>query len=167
MTALVFEADDGQMVKLSADAVRELHGFRQTAPRACEAGGVLLGRWIERTRDVVVDRVTRPMRGDRRTRFSFYRDSKAHQRRIDEAFQSSAGTCGYVGEWHTHPESAPSPSWTDRCDWRRRLRDDQVDVPFVFFVIVGLHETRIWRGSRASMVIEPMKKECDVLDDDS
>lgn len=166
MSALVFQAHDGQLVKLSAACVRDLHEFRQTAPRAAEAGGVLLGRWIGGTRDVVVDEITRPMQDDRRARSSFYRHWKAHQKRVDEAFAESDGTCGYVGEWHTHPESVPTPSWTDRCDWRRRLRQDRVDVPFVFFVIVGLDETRIWRGSRGRLVLEPMK-ECDVLDADS
>jgi integrative and conjugative element protein (TIGR02256 family) len=154
MTALVFEAGDGQLVKLGADAVRLLHAFRQTAPDAYEAGGVLLGRWIESSDDVVVDQLTTPMRGDRRTRFSFYRDRIAHQRRIDEVFASSDGTCGYLGEWHTHPERDPEPSRTDVGDWRRRLRQDRVDVPFVFFLIVGLVEIRVWRGSRSRLAIE-------------
>jgi integrative and conjugative element protein (TIGR02256 family) len=165
MTALIFEATDAQLVKITAAAVRVLLAFRQNCPESLEAGGVLLGRWIDRTSDVIVDQLTTPMSGDRRTRASFYRDARAHQKRIDEAFAASGGTCGYLGEWHTHPEACPTPSRTDLTDWRRRLQRDRVDVPFVYFAIVGIDEIRLWRGSRSGFAIEQMEV-TDVFDED-
>jgi integrative and conjugative element protein (TIGR02256 family) len=165
VTSIVFTARDGQRMKLDAGAVVALNAFRQSAPGALEAGGVLLGRWIIERNDVVVDHLTTPMRGDRRFRFAFYRDQRAHQRRIDEAYASSGGTCGYLGEWHTHPEPTPTPSDTDIEDWRRRLRRDQVDVPFVFFAIVGTAEICVWRGARAKAQLEKMEVS-DVFDQD-
>ena len=165
MTALVFTARDGQRLKVDAGAVRVLAAFRQSGPRSLEAGGVLLGRWIAERDDVVIDHLTSPMHDDRRSRFAFHRDHVAHQRRIDEAYTASGGTCGYLGEWHTHPEPTPTPSGTDLDDWRRRLRRDHVDVRFVFFAIVGTTDICVWRGVRATAQLEQMEAS-DVFDQD-
>ncbi len=154
--ALLFRAADRQVFKLDALVVRRLHDFRQTQCVSREAGGVLLGRWLRGSEHVVVDELTTPMRGDRRGRTSFHRTARAHQQHIDRAYAESQGTCGYLGEWHTHPEPDPTPSSVDLDDWRRRLRDDRVDVPHLFFVIVGTSLTRAWRGARASIAIESL-----------
>lgn len=155
--ALLFRAADRQVFKLDALVVRRLHDFRQTQCVSREAGGVLLGRWLRGSEHVVVDELTTPMRGDRRGRTSFHRAARAHQQHIDRAYAESQGTCGYLGEWHTHPEPDPTPSSIDLDDWRRRLRDDRVDVPHLFFVIVGTSSTRAWRGARASIAIESLE----------
>jgi integrative and conjugative element protein (TIGR02256 family) len=155
--ALLFRAADRQVFKLDAPVVRRLHDFRQTQCVSREAGGVLLGRWLRESEHVVVDELTTPMRGDRRGRTSFHRAAQAHQQRIDRAYAESHGTCGYLGEWHTHPEADPTPSSVDLDDWRRRLRDDRVDVPHLFFVIVGTSSTRAWRGERTTLGIESLE----------
>jgi integrative and conjugative element protein (TIGR02256 family) len=124
--------------------------FRQSRRRDPESGGVLLGRHLHEDGHVVVDAVTTPMRGDRATRHSFHRSHAPHQRAIDEAWERSKGSCVYLGEWHTHPEPDPHPSTIDLDDWRRRLREDDVEAPYLFFVIVGQTRISAWEGSRPS-----------------
>lgn len=157
MTALTFQARDGQLLKLDASVVATLLAYRQRRSSDTEAGGTLLGRWIRGSYDVVADACTRPTKDDKRTRTSFFRSARPHQDQVDAAMGASGGTCGYIGEWHTHPEGDPTPSNVDTADWSRRLRKDRVDVDYVFFVIVGTAVVRAWRGCRNTHRIEPLE----------
>lgn len=156
MTGLTFRARDGQRLKLDASVVATLFTYRQLRSSDTEAGGALLGRWIRGSLDVVADDCTCPTKGDKRTRNSFFRSARRHQDQVDTAMLASGGTCGYIGEWHTHPERDPTPSTVDTADWSRRLRKDRVDVDYVFFVIVGTAVVRAWRGCRNTHRIEPL-----------
>lgn len=138
---------DGSL-KLGGEAIATMLSYVQLAPGATEAGGVLMGRHIIGTRDVVVDRVTAPMPGDRRSTTSFTRRKRRHQRALDDEWSRSGGTRVYLGEWHTHPEPVPRPSGVDMDDWRRRLEEDIVESRSVFFLIVGQTEMCAWEGSR-------------------
>lgn len=158
MSAIVFIRDEGARLKLDEAVVGVLLGHAQRDQRALEAGGVLMGRHIRGTRDVVVDSVTTPMRGDRRSRFSFHRSQGPHQRALNDAWESSQGTCVYLGEWHTHPEPYPNPSSVDLADWRKRLRHDVVDSESLFFVIVGQELCAAWEGFRSTREISRLEQ---------
>ena len=127
--------------------------FAQHGPTDPEAGGILLGREIVGSNDLVVDDATIPMDGDQRTRCSFHRSGPGHQQLILNAWRDSDGTCGYLGEWHTHPEARPEPSIIDRRDWARRLVEDHVEGDVVLFLIVGTEELAVWMGARRSRVV--------------
>lgn len=154
---IVFKTRRGSRLKLDGSVVKLLASHRQVAPHHHEAGGVLLGRHLLASSDIVVDEISEPMNGDTRSRFQFRRDRDNHQRRIDEAWQASRGTCVYLGEWHTHPEPVPTPSSTDLHDWRRRLRTDIFDGNALYFIIVGIQHIRAWEGARASSAITAME----------
>ena len=158
MSAIVFIRDEGARLKLDEAVVGVFFSHAQRDPNAMEAGGVLMGRHIRGTRDVVVDSVTTPMRGDRRSRFSFHRSQRPHQRALNGAWESSQGTCVYLGEWHTHPEPYPTPSSIDLADWRKRLRHDVVDSESLFFVIVGQELCAAWEGFRSTREISRLEQ---------
>jgi len=122
-----------------------------------ESGGVLLGRYILGTCDIVIDKVTFPMPGDKSTRTTFFRKKQTHQEVIDREWKVSDGTCTYLGEWHTHPERVPSPSCIDRYNWHRKLKKDIFDSDSLFFLIIGTEEIKLWEGSRKSMHLEMLK----------
>lgn len=144
---LVFSQADGSRIKLTAEVLARLQAYAQHAPDAPEAGGVLLGRYLLESNDVVVDDLTEPMPGDQRGRFFFHRAQVAHQQAIEKAWRASGGTRTYLGEWHTHPEPYPTPSGTDRRDWRRKLRHDQYFARLLF-LLVGTSKIQGWSGSR-------------------
>jgi integrative and conjugative element protein (TIGR02256 family) len=123
--------------------------YVQDMPYKTEAGGVLLGRHLRATRDIIVDHVTEPMHGDHRTRTRFYRARHLHQEVIDQAWLQSGGTCTYLGEWHTHAEWMPIPSAIDQLTWRRKLIMDRF-TGCIFFVIAGVDAVRVWEGHRRS-----------------
>lgn len=154
---VVFIARNGIRLKLDGVVVERLASYRQIAPHQSEAGGVLLGRYLLASSDIVVDEITEPMAGDVRSRFQFRRGRDNHQRHVDDAWHTSRGTCVYLGEWHTHPEPAPTPSSTDLHDWRRRLRADVFDGDALYFIIVGTRDIRAWQGARAGYAIVAME----------
>lgn len=150
---LVFSAQGGAKLKLDEVVVNRISSYRQTGPKDREAGGVLLGRHLVASPHRVVDDITEPMTGDKRSRYQFKRGHSSHQRRIDAAWEASGATCAYLGEWHTHPESIPNPSSIDLDDWRRRLLEDLFDRDILHFIIVGTHAIRAWEGHRTRLTL--------------
>ncbi|MEP0548074.1 MAG: Mov34/MPN/PAD-1 family protein [Rhodothermales bacterium] len=146
-TKLVFARSGGGRVQLGPSALYAIRRHLQLGLDAAEAGGVLLGRYIAGTADVVVDAVTEPMAGDRRSRARFFRHRRGHQLAIKSAWSESGGTSAWLGEWHTHPEPDPSPSFIDRLDWRRKLTVDRYEEA-LFFLIAGTDRLRAWEGAR-------------------
>jgi integrative and conjugative element protein (TIGR02256 family) len=148
---LVFSQADGSRVKLTVEVLVRLQSYAQHSLGAFEAGGVLIGRYLLDSNDIVVDDLTGPMPGDKRGRFFFHRAQTLHQQAIEKAWRASGGTRTYLGEWHTHPEPYPTPSGTDRRDWCRKLRHDQYFARLLF-LIVGTTEIRGWSGTRTQQV---------------
>jgi integrative and conjugative element protein (TIGR02256 family) len=152
---IVFYRPSGGRIKVPASVVAIMQSYAQHAPDATEAGGVLMGRYIATSDDVIIDAVTEPMSGDRRTRYSFYRAKQRHQAALQAAWEASGRTCTYLGEWHTHPEMHPTPSGIDKTDWNRRLRQDQYHEE-LFFLIVGTHELKMWAAKEVTKTWSPL-----------
>ena len=151
---LVFADSLNGKIKIGPAALLPISSFVQDDHKKTEAGGVLLGRFLIANSDVVVDQVTIPMVGDKRSRFHFFRSRHAHQKQILEAWTLSQGTCNYLGEWHTHPESDPHPSGYDFENWKKKLKFDKFDSDFLFFVIVGTTQINVWKGYRNNLSFE-------------
>jgi integrative and conjugative element protein (TIGR02256 family) len=134
---------------MSISVMEVLNEFRQLNSKDHEAGGVLLGRYILGTDDIVIDLVTTPQIGDSRSRTRFFRASWRHQKLITKAWRESNETVTYLGEWHTHPEPVPHPSRTDRMSWMKKVTFDRF-TDAIFFVIVGTSEMCVWEGRRRS-----------------
>lgn len=141
----------GGVLAFSQEAVVTIRRYRQLRPFSKEAGGAMLGRHILDCDDVVMDEVTVPQRNDRRTRFGFFR-SKDHHWLALRRWEASGGTRAFLGLWHTHPEKHPVPSTTDLRDWRNACKRSRYFGDFLYFAIVGISETRVWRGDRHGQI---------------
>ena len=152
MTPLRFRLPFGGRAKLTGEVVAAIGRFRQHARADLEAGGFLLGRMIAGSLDVVADAVTEPGPRDERERFGFHLNDLAHhQALINAEWDRSGGTCCLLGDWHTHAEPDPTPSFVDLAGWRKRLAGDASDeFPRLLFVIVGTRSIRAWQGDRAT-----------------
>jgi integrative and conjugative element protein (TIGR02256 family) len=145
---VTFQKSDEGKLKVGAPALAKMRRYIQSLPYQAEAGGLLLGRYIIDSSDIVVDLVTVPMRGDVRNRYSYLRRSRMHQILMEKAWTESKGTCTYLGEWHTHPESIPTPSSVDRHNWHCRLYEDTYEGESLFFLILGIDELVAWEAIR-------------------
>jgi integrative and conjugative element protein (TIGR02256 family) len=144
------------VVELSEPAATVISRQRQLNSTASEAGGMLLGRLINGSDDVIIDEVTEPASSDRRGRLFFMRSKKHAQQHVNSAWEESERTRNYLGEWHTHPEDDPVPSTQDLYNWRRIATVAQYEQDYLFFIIVGRNKTRIWelhkvRGTLAEL----------------
>ncbi len=154
---LIFEITNGGKIKLAGSVVETLQNHRQANKDSLESGGVLLGRFIKVSKNIVVDKITTPMRGDKQTRFSFKRLSLLHQKIITEEWTKSNGTSNYLGEWHTHPEDFPTLSGVDIRDWKRKLNTDVFSSRYLYFIIAGIKSIEIWEGDRRTLKIIKLK----------
>jgi len=123
--------------------------YRQLSSSSPESAGVIIGE--RRGVHIVIRTIPVPSDADIRSRFMVNRISKHHQETVDTAFQNSDGTYQYLGEWHTHPEDAPTPSMTDYSSWNKNLSAKE---PLIL-TIVG--RTQFWVGKKINQKIEVLK----------
>ena len=136
------------------------HG--QHDPGASEAGGIMLGRIIADSDDIIVDEITTPSSSDRRTRFAFFRSVSAAQHAVFNAWRSSKGTRIYLGEWHSHPEPDPNPSRHDIENWRAIVRETRYEQHSLFFAIVGTRSIVVWELARSD--VDPVRLDAERWD---
>lgn len=144
---LVYRVTPRQRLIIVEQALKQMQAFAQHRCWDSEAGGVLLGRHLLDSRDVVVDQVSTPQSSDRRSRFGFFRSSK-HEQVARQRWLEENSTSAYLGLWHTHPEADPTPSGVDQRDWQQAVAGDTYEGDRLFFPIVGTHCIRIWTLSR-------------------
>lgn len=150
---LVFRVTPRQRLIIVEHAVEQMKAFAQLRWWQKEAGGVLLGRHLLDSADVVVDEVTTPQNSDLRSRFGFFRSSK-HEALARARWQEHLSTMAYLGLWHTHPQEDPTPSSVDHCDWQQAVSRDTFEGERLFFPIVGTHQIRVWCLSRRGPIRE-------------
>ena len=154
---LLFKRPNGGLVKVTSTVHVRWSTFKQNTPDAFEAGGVLLGRRILHTDDIIIDNVTSPMSVDRRQRTRFFRSTTGHQEHIAQTWLESDGAINYLGEWHTHPETTPRPSCVDKWDWKRLVRAAEYEGDELFFFIVGIKHTKGWEVCKRRRKIVPLQ----------
>ena len=145
--SLVFQVTPRQRLIIVDHAVAQMNAFAQRRWWQTEAGGVLLGRHLLDSADVVVDEVTTPQDLDRRSRFGFFRSTR-HEALARKRWQEQMSTMAYLGLWHTHPQEDPVPSSVDHSDWQQAITGDTFEGDRLFFPIVGTHRIRVWNLSR-------------------
>jgi integrative and conjugative element protein (TIGR02256 family) len=150
---LIFRIRKNQRLIFTAAAVEQMLAFAQVLPGNSEAGGVLLGRHLIDSMDVVVDEVTVPQKSDRRSRYSFFR-SRMHEDVAVSRWVQQKTTLAYLGLWHTHPEDDPVPSSVDQNDWRKAVASDSYEGNQLFFPIVGTRRIRVWCLNRRAHMRE-------------
>ena len=135
---------------LSEVAIKNMLNSRQLDSSADEAGGMLIGRLIVGTKDVVIDEITMPTKRDHRGRYLFMRSRWPAQKLINDVWKSSNGTLNYLGEWHTHPEDNPFPSQQDSKNWHKISKTAFYHQGFLLFLIVGRQTITAWEVEKKS-----------------
>ena len=124
-----------EQMELGSEILACLLAHRQIRFWQKEAGGQLFARF--RPGVMGVERVTGPRKTDRRSRFSYSPDRKAEQREINAMH---ALGLHYIGDWHTHPERVPRPSWLDNNTMSQCVQKSAHQAEGFLLVIVGIEE---------------------------
>ena len=85
------------------------------------------------------------------------RDAELANQFLTDDYEASEQTRTYMGEWHTHPESDPTPSGVDMQSIENNYLTATHSAPFLFMVIVGTESIYIsvYNGDRFEE-IEPV-----------
>lgn len=78
-----------------------------------EVGSPLVGSYTDDGHEARISGIGPLSPDSRGTRFSFSRGVRGLREFFANLFKSSQGRVHYVGEWHSHPNGAPSPSGPD------------------------------------------------------
>lgn len=127
---------DSVSVKILKDVFERMFAYIQDKANKPEAGGILLGYYFNKNNFSIID-ISLPNKEDRASRYGFIRSMKTAQKVINERFNESKGKIIYLGEWHTHPEDFPDPSWVDKKSIIERLRKDDLNSEIIFSLIIG------------------------------
>jgi integrative and conjugative element protein (TIGR02256 family) len=108
---------------------------REHAP--LETGGMLVGYDGVEPLEPVVTFVIGPGPMAEHTLDGFVPDGRWQRAELTRIYAESGGVTTYLGDWHSHPDGAPSPSRKDRRTARRVARSAKARAPRPLTVIAG------------------------------
>ena len=145
----VWKLTSGESGSISPELVVGLARWKQNRLWNTEAGGLILGFIDKDTKGILAEEMTKPGRGDKRTRTSFFRGPR-HQIEAEQWNKSTLGRGTQLGLWHTHPEQIPTPSHPDLTDCRNVLQYGRLTTEGLLYVIVGTARINFWYARRSS-----------------
>lgn len=132
----------GYKIKIKDEVINIMKSYKQLQTSDCEAGGMLIG-YETLNGDIIIEYATKPYRWDKRSRYSFYRKDKKHNRILQSIWEKQGNIHVYIGEWHTHPEDYPKYSSQDKNNWIQI--GDKMDKEKFIHIILGKNEIGIWK----------------------
>ncbi len=141
-------------VVITKDAYDMLCAYRQF--EGVEHPGVLVGSVVGENH-YRINKVSPPLPKGKSSRTGCERDGEAANAYIMAEYEQSEHTRIYLGEWHTHPEAHPTPSYEDISSVINISYLPNNYLPFVILCIVGL-ESNYW-----GIVIKNKLQKIDVM----
>lgn len=127
----VVEKTNRRLVLIESKTLNELTATASAVGDSKEIGGLLLG--YRRGNHLHITKSTFPGKKDVSQRYKFIRQDISHQLIAFSRWVRSGKKMGWIGEWHTHPETFPSPSLTDLSSWKSLV--DHNNQPMAFIII--------------------------------
>lgn len=132
---MIFEAPkQGLTVEITNEVIEHFTRHQQFTDKDKEAGGQLFARIYEDTDHWVIEKSTGPKRRDLRSRFRFKPNRRLEQKDINAAFSDGLH---FVGDWHTHPEPYPTPSFRDNESMSDMFERSEHELRGFIMIIVG------------------------------
>lgn len=144
MQKLNFRSDLPKVtVSLLPEVLKHFESNVQTG-NSTESGGQLFGTFAS-PHNVLVSLATGPQKKYHRFRNFLRLDLETDQKEINQFFKQGFH---YLGDWHTHPVSNPTPSVRDRNTSKSRFAKSEHELTAMLMVIVGTTITseNLWVG---------------------
>lgn len=120
----------GLQVAITDEVVTKLEGFKNTRN---EQGGMLFSK-LETASDLIVYDISTPSEGDKSARFAFNIDLNNANITIKKKHGQGLH---YVGDWHSHHESCPTPSQTDIETIKSIFNESKHNLNYLVHIIIG------------------------------
>lgn len=134
---------NGNVADVLNPVLTEMFKWIQVDITKPESGGYIVGYQHEKTAHISLEAVSHPYTLDQKNRIHFDIRDPRHNLFLKKAQRHKSY---YMGVWHTHPQSDPSPSAIDWEDWNATMQTDKTGSQYIFFIIVGTGSWRIWIG---------------------
>ena len=102
-----------------------------------ENGGILLGKFLEKDSTYIITNVSTTNSKDRKGKYFFIRNKIQAQIIINKLWADSQGIINYLGEWHTHNEKSPKPSFVDKKLVKQMINNKNTEIKNAFMLILG------------------------------
>ena len=134
---------NGKVVDILSPVFEEICDWLQDSSDKAEAGGFIVGYQHFGTENITLEHVSHPYTLDVRRRTFFGMRDPRHKVFLDKHKMQKSF---YMGVWHTHPQIIPEASAIDWNDWYATLEVDETGCEYIFFIIAGIQEIRVWVG---------------------
>lgn len=123
--------NSNQRLVLSKEVLQTFIRSRQTEGMN-ESGGLLFAKF--NLPDINIECATTPHSTDKRWYALFVPNRIVHRLKVRKLFKQGYH---YIGEWHTHPESCPSPSQLDLTSMKDAYLKSHHELNYFVMIIVG------------------------------
>lgn len=139
---------------IEKQAIGKMNSYKQHYGNMAESGGLLLGRTDINGNTRILD-VTTPLDKDVKRRCFFKRRDEGHIKLLQMANER----CLYFkGNWHTHPQTDPTPSYLDKRSWKVAIKKSKPgESSHIFFLIIGTDRFRVWAGNMKTKEVKEME----------
>lgn len=134
---------NGKVVDILNPVMDEIYKWVQDSYSKPESGGYIVGYQHEHTGNISLEAVSHPYPMDIKNRVRFDIRDPRHRLFLNKAKRQKSY---YMGVWHTHPQKTPEPSAIDWVDWNETMCSDKTGCQYIFFIIAGTDEWRLWVG---------------------
>lgn len=124
-------------IEFDENAINELKKYQQKEG-SYESGGILIGEIYLESSKVIVKEVIFSKKA-KRSYLGINIDKKEMQKELDKLRKISKYTMNYLGDWHSHPEPHPAPSFVDNISYKITLKKARIQTNFIIFLIIGNH----------------------------
>ena len=100
----------------------------------------MLGKFNKEENTYIITNISTTNSKDRKGKYYFIRNKKQAQLVINKYWENSNGEINYLGEWHTHDEQYPTPSFVDKQLVKQMLNNKNIEINNVFMIILGNNE---------------------------
>ena len=138
---------NNKVVDILSAVFDEIYKWLQTKSDKPESGGFIVGYQHKNSGNISLEAVSHPYTLDQNNRIRFNIVDPRHKIFLKKASRKKSY---YMGTWHTHPQTSPTPSSIDWEDWHASMQSDKTGSQFMFFIIAGTEEIRIWAGDSES-----------------
>ena len=130
------------LVNLDKKLLTKLLSYRQIRDCDKETGGVLMGELYPSSNRIKITHIL-VCKHTNNSRYGLELNIECLQEQMNKIWKDSNGTITYLGDWHTHPEFNPKPSYIDYKTFVKNYYISKFEQNILLYIILGL-DKRIW-----------------------
>lgn len=129
-------------IELDQNLVNKLLSYQQIKDNDFENGGILMGELYPKSNRIKITHIL-VCEHSKNSKYALELNIKCLQKQMEKIWDESNGTITYLGDWHTHPESNPKPSYIDYKTFVKNYFVSTFEQNVLLYMILGNNKS-IW-----------------------